>query len=234
MDDHFSKDLIDDIDINPDNNYFTPIINHVFKKYNPRDICDIGCGNGKFTGNLKKTFNCNLTGVDGSKYALQKSKEFMFDNLVHVKDFSNDNINLSSENFDLVICKDVFEHLINPNHLTKEIFRILKPGGFLVAHVPNHFPIWGRTKFFFNNKIDTFNYFPNNQRYDFPHIRFFNLKSFEKMFLQNKLYLIENLSFNFFRFPILDRFLSKRITKFMCEISTDNFSEGITLILKKK
>ena len=78
-----------------------------------------------------------------------------------INDFSKDKLKIQDNFFDLIICKDVFEHLINPNHLVKEIHRILKPNGLLLSHVPNHFPLWGRLKFLIENNLDTFRIFPN-------------------------------------------------------------------------
>ena len=43
---------------------------------------------------------------------------------------------LGSESFDLVVTQDVFEHLPNPIAASREIFRTLKPGGFLIQTVP--------------------------------------------------------------------------------------------------
>lgn len=41
-----------------------------------------------------------------------------------------------SESFDAVICLAVLEHVPNPVECTREIFRVLKPGGCVVASVP--------------------------------------------------------------------------------------------------
>ena len=230
---HFADSLIDKIDVNPDKNYFTPILNYIFKKFKPSHVCDIGCGNGNFTGTIKDKFPCKIVGIDGSKYALNQAKKLNYDDLKYISNFSIDTLKFKDESLDLVICKDVFEHLLDPEHLTKEIFRVLKPNGILLSHVPNHFPIIGRIKFLITNNIDTFNYFPTCYRYDFPHIRFFTFKSFIRMFEINLFKFEENLSHHFFKFPIIERFLPNILKKFLCKLSTDNFSEGITLILRK-
>lgn len=51
------------------------------------------------------------------------------------------NINLEKqkfddEQFDLVVTQDVFEHIPNPERAAQEIYRTLKPGGFLIQTVP--------------------------------------------------------------------------------------------------
>ena len=124
MNTYFKDKYIDDIDVNYKDNYFSPILVYCMKKYKPKSVCDIGCGNGKFSGFLKEEFDCKLIGIDGSNYALKKAKNFKYDKLILSGDFSNENINLKKESLDFVICKDVLQHLINPNKLVKEIYKI--------------------------------------------------------------------------------------------------------------
>ena len=83
------------------------------------------------------------------------------------------------------------------------------------------------------DQIDTFNYFPDSDRYDFPHIRFFTYESKIKLYSIQNFEMLENLSFYFFKFPILERFLSIDMKKRFCKFSTNQFSEGITIVLRK-
>jgi len=192
-----------------------------------------GCGNGIFTGDLKRRIGCNLIGIDSNKYALEQASKFDFDKLIQVDDFTKDKLPVDNENVDFVICKDVLEHLIDPEFLTHEVFRILKPGGYFLVHVPNHFPIWGRLKFLFTNNIDTFSYFPSSNRYDFPHIRFFTLASLENMLKISGFVSTSNISYFFTKPPIIHRLMPMFLLKWLTKVSTDNFSEGLTILAKK-
>lgn len=49
---------------------------------------------------------------------------------------SADNIPSSDNIFDSVVCTQVFEHLEFPEKSAKEIYRVLKPGGFVLITVP--------------------------------------------------------------------------------------------------
>jgi SAM-dependent methyltransferase len=48
------------------------------------------------------------------------------------------NLTFSDSCFDLIITQDVFEHIKNPDAAFKEIYRILKPGGYHIFTVPYH------------------------------------------------------------------------------------------------
>ena len=103
-----------------------------------------------------------------------------------------------------------------------------------MIHVPNHFPIWGRLKFLISNNIDTFSYFPNSDRYDFPHIRFFTTSSMDNLLNKSDLVLQENLSFYFVQPRFIHRLMPLSLKKFLAKISTNNFSEGITYLASKR
>ena len=234
MKEHFDNKFIDDIKETVGDNYFSPVLDRTFNQIKVRSVCDIGCGNGVFTGDIKYRVDCRLIGVDSNKYALEQANKLDFDELIQVDDFTKDRLPIEDSSVDLVICKDVLEHLIDPLFLMNEIFRILKPGGHFLVHVPNHFPIIGRLKFLIKNDLDTFSYFPSADRYDFPHIRFFTLHSMVKMLDISGISVIENMSYLFFKFSIFQKFLPAKIIKLLTLMSTDNFSEGITLLAKKR
>jgi ubiquinone/menaquinone biosynthesis C-methylase UbiE len=46
------------------------------------------------------------------------------------------NMPFPDNEFDVVICNHVLEHVENDNKALKEIFRVIKPGGFAIMHVP--------------------------------------------------------------------------------------------------
>ena len=50
---------------------------------------------------------------------------------------------IEKEKFDLIVCTDVLEHVINPFDAIDEIHRILKPGGILLLSSPLNFRIHG-------------------------------------------------------------------------------------------
>ena len=57
---------------------------------------------------------------------------------------SADNIPTADESFDFVVMTEVLEHLENPESTLKEICRVLKTGGVLVATIPFLYQIHAR------------------------------------------------------------------------------------------
>ena len=232
---HFSNELINQIDIDQDKNYFTDILIETIDKIGvPKKTLDVGCGNGAFTQILKKDFKSYLVGVDGNEHGLKLSKTRGFDETHLVDDFSNDELSMVKDlDFDLVVSKDVLEHVLNPQYAFKQFWNKIKIGGYLLIHVPNHFPIYGRIKFLKSNNIDTFNYFPNHQRYNYPHIRFYNYESILSMISDYNYEIIENFSYNFFVFPFFNKIISKKIKKKIVNFFPNSFNEAYTFLIKK-
>jgi len=71
--------------------------------------------------------------------------------------------------FDMVYCSHVLEHIDNLYELLKDIYRILKPKGLFIINVP-HFSHWGafadptHKRFFATN---TFDYFIGETRFNY-------------------------------------------------------------------
>jgi len=229
---YFSNANVDRIQ----SNYMVPIFEDILKKYQFYNILDYGCGNGLFGFFFKQKLKCKLTGVDGSSYALKKASERGYDNTFLISDFSSTNLPFEESSFDLVICKDIVEHLLNPSKVIQESHRVLNRSGKLLIHVPNHFSLIDRIKFLFTKNMDTQSYFPDANDWNFPHIRFFSFSGLVEGLEQAGFEIIGNYSFhfarvfsNFHRFP----FMKNIFVKLACW-SPDNFSAGFSLLLTKK
>ena len=49
-----------------------------------------------------------------------------------------ESLSFPDDSFDLVVTQDVFEHIDNPDAAFKEIYRVLKPGGYHIFTIPFH------------------------------------------------------------------------------------------------
>ncbi len=231
---HFSKQHLDEIRGNPENNYFTPVINEILEHVEVhQDICDVGCGNGVFSAALKQLIDCRLVGVDGSSYALQQAEACGFDELHLIDDFSTSRLPFGDDAFDLILNKDVLEHLLHPEILVSEISRTVRSGGYALIHVPNHFPLAGRIKLLFHNTIDPFDFFPDARRWNFPHIRFFTMRDLSDLFRQYGFEVASDMSSLFFHAGRFNRLIPRFLQRQLCRRNPDAWAEGFTILFRK-
>jgi SAM-dependent methyltransferase len=94
-----------------------------------RRALDVGCGAGSFVPVLRR-FSDEVHGID---VALPDAP---FAALGSRARASADRLPFADESFDLVCLFDVLEHLDDDKRALCEAFRVLRPGGLLVASVP--------------------------------------------------------------------------------------------------
>lgn len=94
----------------------------------PLEICDIGCGKGRYLKRLVQ--DC----PDNRYYASDISDEVMkkITYVIEKKVGSLTDIAFQTNQFDFVYTCEAFEHAINIHGAFKELYRIVKPGGKLV------------------------------------------------------------------------------------------------------
>jgi SAM-dependent methyltransferase len=97
-------------------------------------LLDFGCGDGRNIGAWLADRAGSYVGVDISDVAVQGASELGLDAR---RIDSEREIPLPDGSFDVVVCLEVFEHVVEPHRAASEIFRVLRPGGTLIASVPN-------------------------------------------------------------------------------------------------
>lgn len=173
----FKNRYVDDID----DNYMKPLFEQILEREKVTAMLDAGCGNGLFGRFFKEKTGCRLVGVDGSSYALEQARQAGYDDTRACANLGGEPLPFADASFDFALCKDVLEHLLNPLDLLTELRRVLRPGGALLCHVPNHFTLPARARFLFSNDIDTYRFFPGSRRWEFPHVRFYTHRDFFAM-----------------------------------------------------
>lgn len=95
-------------------------------------ILDVGCGNGYFLKWLKE-HGWETYGVEISQAACQVAQKH------GLKVFNGElaEAKYPSNHFDVVAMNQVLEHVYSPRNYFREIKRILKPNGLLIACLPN-------------------------------------------------------------------------------------------------
>ncbi|HRG53354.1 MAG TPA: class I SAM-dependent methyltransferase [Bacteroidia bacterium] len=122
-----------------------------------KTVADVGCGNGNLLVYVKKNFSpSQIHGYDFAGSALSQAKG----NLPEGKFNDHDIYNPLPQKYDLLLCTEVLEHLLNPEIALKNLIEGINETGTLLITVPN-------------GRIDTFK----------GHINFWSVESW-KMFIQ--------------------------------------------------
>ncbi|CAN5478411.1 hypothetical protein BH09SUM1_BH09SUM1_10090 [soil metagenome] len=109
-----------------------------FMKAEPRPgrVLDVGCGTGLM---LERLHRWEPIGLDFSPLALDFSRRRGVKNLVR-----GDVVKLpfQDNSIDLIMALDLIEHIERDDLMAAEFFRVLRPGGVLMATVPAHQSLW--------------------------------------------------------------------------------------------
>lgn len=107
-----------------------------------RRVLDIGCRYGALT---KAYLEGNqVVGLDVDRDALEEAAKL---GIEPVWADADEPLPFEDESFDVAVCGEVLEHLRDPKRLTRELIRVLRPGGTLVGSVPNSFRLKNRLRF---------------------------------------------------------------------------------------
>jgi SAM-dependent methyltransferase len=99
------------------------------EQLNPKELLDVGCGDGYLLTQLGSRIDAHLYGVD--VYPLETDKwTYKMADLTKGLPFDD-------EMFDLIILGEVIEHVPDPDYLLEEIWRALKPSGKVIVTTPN-------------------------------------------------------------------------------------------------
>lgn len=134
-------------------------------KYDGADIADIGCGVGTMFYILDSKWKPkSMTGYEFSINAIKVAEELM----PSAKFIQHDIYQSIEEQYDVVFCHEVIEHLEDPEIAVQNMCKTLKKGGKLIIAVPN-----ARTDFFIG------------------HVNFWSIESLNSFIRKNSIYPYE-------------------------------------------
>jgi 2-polyprenyl-3-methyl-5-hydroxy-6-metoxy-1,4-benzoquinol methylase len=98
-------------------------------------VLDVGCGDGT-VAQLLATQGCTVWGVERDKELAEKAKDAC-DHVVIADVEGIDLAELVDEPFDVVLCLDVLDHLVEPVEALRRLTTHLAPSGRVVASISN-------------------------------------------------------------------------------------------------
>jgi ubiquinone/menaquinone biosynthesis C-methylase UbiE len=97
-------------------------------------ILDIGCAGGHLTSFFTKLYpQAKVTGIDVYLPLIKEAKK-RFPKIIFKKADAH-KLPFADDSYDLIICSETIEHLVDPAKALKEIYRILKPGGYALIEM---------------------------------------------------------------------------------------------------
>ncbi|MEM4406469.1 MAG: class I SAM-dependent methyltransferase [Candidatus Methanomethylicaceae archaeon] len=144
-------------------------------------ILNLGCGTANDTWWL-----ASANQVVGLDYALSGLYVAQRHGVVGVIGDLNLSPNLPFKDgvFDVAICKDILEHVLEPIAVLREVRRVLKDDGYVVISVPNHFYLPMRIRILLGKglmwKSIGSDHSCYNEEWNYMHIRFFTYKGFRR------------------------------------------------------
>jgi 2-polyprenyl-3-methyl-5-hydroxy-6-metoxy-1,4-benzoquinol methylase len=133
------------------------------------DVLDVGCYDGTLGEMLIKNGN-RVWGIEASEVAAEAARKKGLQ--VKIGDIES-GLEFEDNFFNVVIAGEIIEHLLDTDFFVAEIWRVLKPGGYLVLSTPNAASLGRRFMLFFgkNPYFEASLGFPPEARAG--HIRFF-------------------------------------------------------------
>ena len=100
-------------------------------------VLEIGCGSGATLGWLRRDQRATCTvGVEISEAEAQRARAHADE--VHCLDFERVELSAANSQFDIILCLDVLEHMVNPWLVVDRLVsQYLVPGGTLIVSLPN-------------------------------------------------------------------------------------------------
>lgn len=165
------------------------------------DILEIGAGAGdtllyaKEHGYAKNIYGVELCSIPNSAQHSDLFSSFIIGNIETL------NLPFENEMFDVIICGDVLEHLVDPYTTLENLKKYLKPNGVIIASIPNIREWKTMKKIFFQGDF----HYQDSGILDRTHLRFFTKKNIIELF--------ENQGFNILKIISSNKGLATRYLK---------------------
>ena len=139
-------------------------------------VLDVGCGRGDFSAALKAVRDVHVTGLEPFPAAADVASKRLDAVLQTTVETGFEQ--LEARSFDCIVFNDVLEHLVEPGTVLQKARSLLRPGGAVVASIPNvrFFPVLkqlvlhGEWRYADDGVLDR------------THLRFFTTKSMVTLF----------------------------------------------------
>lgn len=139
-------------------------------------LLDVGCASGAFGAMLKSRMAVQVTGIE-PHYESALAARTKLDHVVH-GGAEVAAAQLSGQLFDCITFNDVLEHLVDPWETLRQVRHLLRPGGVVVASIPNVRHLSVSRDYLIDGKWE----YQSEGVLDRTHLRFFTRSSMRDLF----------------------------------------------------
>jgi SAM-dependent methyltransferase len=195
-------------------------------------VLDVGCGAGSVTAELVRRGR-TVHGVDILGEAVERAASR---GIRARRADVQDGLPYGDGSMDAVVALDVLEHVLDPAALLREIGRVLRPGGFVIAALPCHFDILQRLRTFFTGSVLSYEhraYDPRLRAEDYYHVHFFSRREAGAFVTSTGLRVerTEHRPIPSVAFPA--RFYPKRLCRTLARLCPSLFASEVKFRLRK-
>ncbi len=156
------------------------------------NLLEIGAGAGDTLLYAKEnSFANNVYGVELCEIKKSNQDSEIFSDFI-IGNIETITLPFENSQFDVIICGDVLEHLVNPYKTLQLLKKYLKPNGVIIASIPNIREFKTMKKIFFQGDFR----YEDSGILDRTHLRFFCKKNIIDLFENEGLNIIKILSSN--------------------------------------
>ena len=113
-------------------------------------VVDVGCGKAAFRPYLKDRFGhyvgADVVAHDGLPGDVELAKV----------DLDSGRVGLADSSCDAAVCLETIEHVENPRALLRELFRLTRPGGWMLVTTPNQLSLASKLSLLLRNEFVAF------------------------------------------------------------------------------
>jgi 2-polyprenyl-3-methyl-5-hydroxy-6-metoxy-1,4-benzoquinol methylase len=124
-----------DAGLNHSHDYLMPALIRQLNVYRPKRIFDLGCGNGSVAHILST--HSKVDGIDISESAIAEGNT-AYPGLNLKKRSVYEDLAADYGAYPMVISLEVVEHLYDPRNYTRNLFKLVEPGGIAILSTPYH------------------------------------------------------------------------------------------------
>jgi 2-polyprenyl-3-methyl-5-hydroxy-6-metoxy-1,4-benzoquinol methylase len=162
-------------------------------------VLDLGCGSGATGQRLKEKYGAQyVVGVE-LEPVVAREAERVLDEVI-VSDIDEIDLRSLSGDFDLIVLADILEHLRDPWAVLDRLRVLLKPGGYMLASLPN-VQHWRTVMKLLGGEW----HYRSGGTLDITHLRFFTADTMRRLFEGADLRIVKRISKMGWEVKVLDQ-----------------------------